>query len=71
MSRQLWPAEKTALLRILTSQKAATNERGLVQHLVFKGLVLETANGLALTENGRAIAMEEARSRNLLTPSAR
>jgi hypothetical protein len=64
-------AARTALLRILTSQKASAEERRVVQHLMFKGLVLETTGGLALSERGRAIAMEEARRRNLLTERER
>ena len=71
MSVTMGAVERTALLRILTSQKASAEERRVVEHLIFKGLVLETATGLALSERGRAVAMDEARRRNLLTASAR
>ena len=71
MSVTMGAVERTALLRILTSQRASAEERRVVEHLIFKGLVIETAAGLALSERGRAVAMDEARRRNLLTASAR
>jgi hypothetical protein len=71
MSRELGPAEKTALLRILMSQSVADDGRRLVDSLIVKRLVFATPKGLGLTSEGRWIALEEARSRNLLTASAR
>jgi hypothetical protein len=71
MSRKLGPAEKTALLHILMSQSVADDARRLVDSLIFMRLVFETPKGLGLTAEGRWIALEEARSRNLLTANAR
>jgi hypothetical protein len=70
MPEGLGPAEKEVLLNILTSQPVAADSGRLLDSLTSRRLVFATPEGLALTTEGRVLAMAEARSRDLLTESA-